>query len=112
MVNTIRFLGLFAIIPTAVLLTISFFVLVVVRKTEAQALKAFGQVIAVLLWVGAALVFSVGVYTISTGQHPMMNMMHQMMKQSMMGPSMRAPSTMSGPMMRHQMMPQGMPKTP
>ena len=111
MVNMVRFLGLFTIIPVALLLTVSFFVLVVMRKIEEQSLKTFAQVIAVLLWIGAALVFSMGVYIVYTGQHPMMVMMRQMMQQSMMGPSSMS-GRMSAPMMRHQMMQQSMPKSP
>ncbi len=70
-----RLLGLFAIIPTTVLLTISFFVLFTLRKTEAGGLKVFGYVISVLLWCGALLVFSLGIYTISTGRCIMQEMM-------------------------------------
>jgi hypothetical protein len=81
----IRFLGVFTIVPTTILLTISFFVLFALRKVEQQGLKAFGYVIAVLLWISAALIFGVGLYTITTGQHPMMPMMQEMMKGSMMG---------------------------
>jgi hypothetical protein len=84
----LRIAGLFAVIPTAVLLTISFFVLFVIRKTEVGGLKAFGYTVAVLLWVAALLVFSAGLYTFSTGRPPMMCMMQQMMRanrQGMMG---------------------------
>ena len=73
-----KLMGLFALIPTALLLTVSFFVLFALRKVETQALKAFGYVIAVLLWVGALLVFSAGLYTMSTGRCPMMSMMSKM----------------------------------
>lgn len=61
-----RFFGLFTIIPATVLLTISFFVLVVVRTVKEQALKSFGRIIAVLLWLVAALVFSTGLYVTYT----------------------------------------------
>jgi len=76
-----RTFGLFAIVPISMFLTVSFFVLYAVTKTEMQSLKSFGRVIAVLLWISAALVLSVGIYTISTGHHPMMQMMgkHKMM---------------------------------
>jgi len=83
--GTFRLLGLLAIIPASVLLTISFFVLFTLRKTEVQGLKAFGYVIAVLLWIGVLLVLSVGAYTLSTGRHPMMYMMQQMMPCHMRG---------------------------
>ncbi len=79
-----RVLGLLAIIPATVLLTISFFVLFALRKVEAAGLKAFGYVIAALLWLGALMVFSLGIYTVSTGRHPMMSIMQGMMGQQMM----------------------------
>ncbi len=74
-----RLIGLFAIIPTTMLLTVSFFVLFTVRRTEPKGLKVFGYVISALLWLSALLVFSAGVYTISTGRHPMMPTVEQMM---------------------------------
>jgi len=85
MLGLYRYLGIFALIPTAILLAISFFVLVVGRKLDLTALKAFGAVIAVLLWIAAALVFSTGVYSIVSGRCPVMSMMsgmpHMMMRQ-------------------------------
>ena len=78
-----RLLGLFAIIPTTVLLTISFFVLFTLRKIETEGLKAFGYVIVVFLWIAAALVFSAGIYTVATGRHPMKCMMQEGMKTHM-----------------------------
>jgi hypothetical protein len=95
----LRIAGLFAVIPIAVLLTISFFVLFAMRKIETQGLKAFGYVVAALLWLAALLVFSAGVYTLSTGRMPMKcPMMRQMMhgnKEGMMGSGMM-------PMMKEQ----------
>lgn len=78
-----RILGLFALIPTALLLTVSFFVLFAIRKIESQGLKAFGYVISAILWICAVFVFSVGIYVMSTGRHPMMPMMQEMMKGGM-----------------------------
>lgn len=80
-----RVLGLFAIIPATVLLTISFFVLFTLRKVEAAGLKAFGYVIAALLWLGALMVSSLGIYTVSTGRHPMISMMQRMKCGQMQG---------------------------
>lgn len=81
----LRLMGVFAIIPTTMLLVVSFFVLFTLRKTEAQALKVFGYVIVALLWCAAILVFSMGIYTISTGRHPMMCMMQGMKECKMQG---------------------------
>lgn len=73
--GTFRLMGLFAIIPATVLLTISFFVLLALRKIEPHGLKVFGYVITALLWCCALLVFSLGVYKLSTGRCPMQEMM-------------------------------------
>ena len=75
-----RLLGLVAIIPISMLLTVSFFVLFAVRKVETKALKTFGYVVAALLWAAATVVFLVGLYVVITGKHPMMEMMRQMMQ--------------------------------
>ena len=85
-----RLIGLFAIVPATLLLTLSFFVLFAIRKLDTQGLKAFGYVVAALLWLAAALAFSTGIYTMATGRHPMMSMMEQMKcgKQGMMGSPM------------------------
>ena len=89
--NILRLIGVFAIIPTTLLLTVSFFVLFALRKLETQGLKAFGYVIASLLWVCALLVFSCGVYTISTGRHPAMVALQEMMHGQMAGMMMGTP---------------------
>ncbi|MFA4889608.1 MAG: hypothetical protein WC628_08575 [Candidatus Omnitrophota bacterium] len=95
-----RLIGLFALIPATVLLTISFFVLFSLRKLEIQGLKAFGYVLAALLWVSAILVFSSGIYTLSTGRCPMMKgcMMQDMTKHKMgmMGKGMMDMQAMPG----------------
>ncbi|MDD5136590.1 MAG: hypothetical protein PHX20_03925 [Candidatus Omnitrophica bacterium] len=50
--------GMLSVIPTSVLLTISFFVLLALKKVETQSLKIFGYCIAVLLWISAAIAFT------------------------------------------------------
>jgi len=92
-----RSLGLFALIPTTVLLTISFFVLLVVSNIEKKGLKAFGYVVAALLWASALLVFSAGIYTLSTGRHHGMCMMQG----AMMGKMSMMPSGPMPMMMHH-----------
>lgn len=76
-----RLMGLFALIPATILLTVSFFVLIVLRRQENQGLKAFGYVVAALLWLSALLVSSSGLYTLSTGRQlcPMMKTMKPQM---------------------------------
>jgi hypothetical protein len=66
----IRLMGVFALIPSTVLLTISFFVLVVARKVESHALKVFGYVVAAFLWASVAAIASAGLLTIATGRMP------------------------------------------
>ncbi len=78
-----RLIGLFAIIPATVLLTISFFVLFTLRAIKENALKVFGYVIVALLWAAALLTFSSGIYTVSTGKCLMKPMIQQMMKMHM-----------------------------
>jgi hypothetical protein len=65
-----RMLGMFALVPTTILLTVSFFVLFALKQVEEKVLKTFGLVVAVLLWVSAALVFSAGIFAISSGCGP------------------------------------------
>jgi hypothetical protein len=68
-----------ALIPVAVLLTLSFFVLVILQKIESKNLKLFGVAVAVLLWLSAILVLSSGVYMAGSARPffrcPMMEMM-------------------------------------
>ncbi len=78
-----RLIGLFAIVPTALLLTVSFFVLFAIRKVEVDGLRVFGYVVAAVLWIAALLVFSAGVYTIYTGRNAMPCPMMEMMRQKM-----------------------------
>jgi hypothetical protein len=73
-----RMMGFLALIPTAVLLTASFFVLFAAEKVAARGLKMFGKAVAALLIIIAALVFSKGVYTVVTGECPMMKMAQEM----------------------------------
>lgn len=99
----VRLFGFLALIPTAMLLTVSFFVLVVLRKVEEKGIKAFGYVVTSLLWLAALVVFSVGIYILSTGRHFCGYMMPGMMQfgQSQMMHSGAMPEMMPGqkPMM-------------
>ena len=71
----IRMLGAFALIPTLILLTISFFVLVIANKLNENGLKSFGRIIAMLLWVAATLVVVCGIVMMATGYCPMTRIM-------------------------------------
>lgn len=78
-----RAAGLLAVVPVSVLLTISFFVLVALRKVDEKGVKAFGYVVVALLWLATLVIFSGGVYKIATGRPKMPCMM--MDKGPMMG---------------------------
>jgi len=93
----LRLMGLFAIIPATVFLTISFFILFTIRKIETGGLRVFGYVITALLWCCSLLAFSVGVYTLSTGRHPMISMLKHMQCGQMQGMMQgRMPEMMHG----------------
>ncbi|MFA5410778.1 MAG: hypothetical protein WC321_02840 [Candidatus Omnitrophota bacterium] len=81
-------MGLLAMIPAALLLTVSFFVLFTLRKVESRGLKVFGYVVAAFLWLAALLVVSVGGYRLTTGRYPMRPMMQKMMPGQMRGMSL------------------------
>lgn len=91
--------GALAVVPTAVLLAISFFVLILNKKQE-SGVKAFGYVVAAVLWLAALCVFSCGIYMSAKGgfKHKMEKMM---MKEVMMGEK--------GCMMQGEMMKPSMP---
>ena len=66
-------LGIITSVPTTVLLAVSFFVMVTVRKIEKGVLKSFGHILAVLLCITALLVFAIGMYVVSAGYCPIVN---------------------------------------
>jgi len=70
MTPDIRLLGLYAVIPAAVFLTVSFFVLFAAERARSPGLQKMGRALAVLLWGCAALILATGLYTLLTGRHP------------------------------------------
>jgi len=62
--------GLYMLIPIVGVLTLSYFVLVVNRKTDSKGLKSFGVIIAILLWLVAALGIVKCVYKTTSGKCP------------------------------------------
>jgi len=78
-----KMMGLFAVVPTAVLLAISFFVLYAIKRAEMGGLKVFGYVVAAFLWIAALLVFSSGIYSLATGKGAKMCMMREKMHERM-----------------------------
>lgn len=95
-----KLMGLFAVIPATVLLTLSFFVLFTISKVEKRKLKVFGYTIAALLWLVAFSVFSTGIYMAFSGCHMKGCPMQEMMKGKMRGMMQGAPQ--GAPMMREQ----------
>jgi succinate-acetate transporter protein len=69
-----RLIGLFALFPITMTLTISFFVLFARERTTNSRLRSFAGVVAVLLWLCAALALFGGIAILSTGHGP--RMMH------------------------------------
>lgn len=67
-----RWMGLIAFLPTAGLLTASFFVLFAAERAHSKNLKTYGKVVATFVIIVALLVFSKGVYVLATGDCPMM----------------------------------------
>jgi succinate-acetate transporter protein len=65
-----RLIGLFALFPITITLTISFFVLFTREKTASIGLRSFAGVVAVLLWLCAALALIGGITVLSTGHGP------------------------------------------
>jgi len=93
-----------AIVPAAVLLTVSFFVLVVLRKIEEKGLRVFGYAVLGFLWLAALVVFSGAVYKIAQSscvkrckmpQAMKMDCMPQMMKKDCMPQMMKKDSPMA-----------------
>jgi len=93
-----------AIVPATLILTLSYFVLLSLRKAESSPLKPFGYVVAALLWISALLVFAGGMYTLSAGRFPRHMMMH---KRPMICKGMMAPEMMDKHMMEKKMMEKG-----
>jgi len=69
----------FGFVHAVVILAVSFFVLLSAVKNESAALKTFGLVIAVFLWISAALIFTKGLTS--------SNFMNKMCMTSGKGPS-------------------------
>ena len=64
--DALKIMGLFAIVPSVILVTISFFVMVALNKTEKKFLRIFGMVVVGLIWVTAFVVFSSGIYIVAS----------------------------------------------
>ena len=85
----LRLSYLMAIVPIAVLLTVSFFVLFTLRKIEEKGLKGFGYVVVGFLWLATLVVFSSAVYKMAQGSIAMKGMMQSKMKMDYVPPMMQ-----------------------
>ncbi|MCX5693780.1 MAG: hypothetical protein NT014_01400 [Candidatus Omnitrophica bacterium] len=85
----LRLSYLMAIVPVAVLLTASFFVIFALRQVEERALKAFGYVVVGFLWLATIVVFSSAVYRMGQGSFMAKGMMQQKMKMDCMSQMMK-----------------------
>ncbi len=101
---------LIAIVPIATLLTVSFFVLFTLGKTEQKALKAFGYVVVGFLWLAALVVFSGAVFGLGRSSFGMMKcgMMQSGMKMGGMSQMMQKDNLLGkmmpekGPMVKNE----------
>lgn len=73
---------IFSLIPFILIISLSFFILVVISNLKAQPLRIFGYVIVALCWLAAILIFSTCVCKQMRGMCPRMPMHSGMMDQS------------------------------
>jgi len=79
-----RVAPIMVVVPVSLLLALSFFVLLSISKAQTKGLKAFGYVVAGMLWLGVLVIFLGGVYKIAKGGYLAKCMMHKkMMMQNM-----------------------------
>ena len=75
----LRMTGFFTILPAAILLTISYFVLFTARKLEpSDRLRGLARFVAGLLWLAMALVLAMGAYIVTTGNHPLVAILREL----------------------------------
>ena len=78
--TAMRVLGLFALVPTALFLTLGFFVMFAAARLPPGGVQKFGHAVAALLCVCAAMVFSVGAYAVLTGRHPVVILVQALLR--------------------------------
>ncbi|MFA5271259.1 MAG: hypothetical protein WC412_02830 [Candidatus Omnitrophota bacterium] len=76
------FSPIFSLIPFILVISLSFFILVVISNVKVQALKIFGYVIVALCWFTAILIFSTCVCKQMRGMCPGMPTKRGMMDRS------------------------------
>lgn len=98
-----------AIIPIAVLLTASFFVLLGVQKAETRTLKIFGIAVAIVLWTASGVVLAGSIVRAVHGGPMMRGMMHHRMG---MHEGKDCPMTKDCPMRKDCLEKSGIPEAP
>ena len=81
-----NFLGILGIIPVAMLLTASFFVLFTASKSESRLLKKFAYFVTAFLWFAAVVILLTGIYTLMNLKPMMGQPLHPGMQQQRMMP--------------------------
>ncbi len=79
--------SIIAVVPISLLMVLSFFVLLSIGKTQTKALKIFGMVTAVLLWLAVATIILGGVYGLAKSDNKKCMMQKKMMMQNAQGMS-------------------------
>ncbi len=75
-----RMLGMYMLVPATVLLTVSYFVMVVNGKLEKKGLKMFGTIIVILLFVAALLALLFGTMILVMGKPPIVQSMRAVLE--------------------------------
>ena len=68
-----KYCGILCVIPALLLLTLGFFVAVVLAKVKDKGLQSFGRIVVVLLCAAAFLMFATGMFVVGTGNCPVVN---------------------------------------
>ncbi len=74
-----KLLGMMFVVPSVMLLTASFFVLIGISIAQEKWVKMFGWFVAIVLWVSCLVLLSSGMMISSSGPERMMGMKHRMM---------------------------------
>jgi hypothetical protein len=92
--------GVLALVPVALLLTVSFFVLFTRTKTEDATIKSFGLAVAIVLWVAAAVILGAGIVGMACWHHGECGKMGMLMKSGECGPGLKGLHGMRSMMMQ------------
>ena len=77
----IRVMGVFLLIPATMILAVSFFTFLGACKADCRPMKIFGRMVGSLLVLCSLMVLGVGAYIAVTGRHPVIGLLHELLKQ-------------------------------